>query len=57
MERARRGLIWRLDNADGDDLRQAVREAGEYLYKLPDDEQVTKALECAEKRLAGPAAD
>ncbi len=39
------------------DLQRAGFEAGEWLHKNPDDDEVAESLSLAERRLAGPAAD
>ena len=57
MEVARGQLIFELKTAVGADLERAVFEAGEWLQKNPDDDDVGEALSLAERRLAGPAAN
>ncbi len=57
MEVARGQLIFELKTAVGTDLERAVFEAGEWLHKNPDDDEVAESLSLAERRLAGPAAD
>ena len=57
MEVARGQLIFELKTAVGSDLERAVFEAGEWLQKNPDDDDVGEALSLAERRLAGPAAN
>jgi hypothetical protein len=57
MEVARGQLIFELKTAVGTDLERAVFEAGEWLHKKPDDDEVAESLSLAERRRAGPAAD
>ncbi len=57
IDEARERLLWALDNADGEALERAVYEGGEWVHKRPYDDEVAEALERAERRLAGPAAD
>ncbi len=57
MEVARGQLIFELKTAVGTDLERAVFEAGEWLHKNPEDDEVAESLSLAERRLARPAAD
>jgi hypothetical protein len=57
MEVARGQLIFELKTAVGTDLERDVFEAGEWLHKNPDNDEVAEALSLAERRLAWPAAD
>jgi hypothetical protein len=51
MEGARSHLVWELKTAGGIDLRRAIREASEYVHHYPDDNELSDALERAERRL------